>query len=124
MEHKKGFQFSERVNSFRFAIAGVRFVLQTQHNAWLHVSATVLVCSIGVALGLSAADWKWLVLAITLVWIAEASNTAFEHLCDVVSPEFSLSVKKAKDVAAGAVLFAALGALVLGVLIFIPYVIK
>lgn len=57
-----------------------------------------------------------------MVWIAEALNTAFEHLCDVVSPEFHASVKLSKDIAAGGVLICAVGAMILGVMIFVPYV--
>jgi len=63
-----------------------------------------------------------LVLAIVLVWVAEALNTAFEFLCDVASPEFHPIVKKSKDVAAGAVLFSALGAVIVGIIVFYPYV--
>ena len=66
-------------------------------------------------------DWLWLVLAITLVWISEAINTAIEYLCDVVSSEFSHSAKLAKDIAAAAVLIAAIAAVIIGVIVFIPY---
>lgn len=70
---------------------------------------------------LSFYDWRWIVLAIGIVWVAELVNTAFEHLCDVVQPEFHVSVKTAKDVAAGAVLVAAVAALLIGLLVFLPY---
>ena len=96
-------------------------MLRTQHNAWLHVAAAVMVCVLGLSLGISRPDWMWLVFAICLVWIAEILNTAFEHLCDVVSPQMSHSVKRAKDVAAGAVLVAAAGAAIIGGFIFLPY---
>jgi diacylglycerol kinase (ATP) len=76
---------------------------------------------LGWRLHVSATDWRWLVLAIVLVWAAEAMNTAFECLCDVVSPEFSTMVRNAKDIGAGAVLICALGSAVLGVLVFLPY---
>jgi diacylglycerol kinase (ATP) len=118
---KDSFHLAARVRSFRFALAGIGFMLRTQHNAWLHLTATILVCVAGFVLGISATDWKWLVVAICLVWIAEAFNTAFEYLCDVVSPEFSKAVEKAKDIAAGAVFIAALAAAVLGALTFLPY---
>ena len=117
-----GFSFKERAGSFHHAFSGLGFMLRTQHNAWLHAVATALVVAAGFGLGLGAADWKWLVLTIAMVWVAEAMNTAFEHLCDVVSPDFHASVKVAKDVAAAAVLICALGALAMGGLIFGPYV--
>lgn len=116
-----GFSIGERARSFRHAFAGIWVMLRTQHNAWLHAVATIVVVGAGLAVGLDGADWRWLVLTIVMVWVAEAMNTAFEHLCDVVSPDFHASVKVAKDVAAGAVLICAIGAVVMGWLIFGPY---
>ena len=116
-----GFSVGERARSFRHAFAGIWVMLRTQHNAWLHAVATIAVVGAGLAVGLDGADWRWLVLTIVMVWVAEAMNTAFEHLCDVVSPDFHASVKVAKDVAAGAVLICAIGAVVMGWLIFGPH---
>ncbi len=110
-----------RMRSLRYALAGIAFMLRTQHNAWLHLAATVLVVGAGIGLGITAGDWRWIVVALVLVWVAEAMNTAFEHLCDVVAPQFHASVKRSKDIAAGAVLITALGAAALGVMIFLPY---
>ena len=75
-------------------------------------------------LRVAAADWCWIILAISIVWTAEALNTAFEFLADAASPEFHPLVRDAKDVAAGAVLITALAATIIGVLIFWPYVVK
>jgi diacylglycerol kinase (ATP) len=118
---KSTFSILGRMKSFRFAFAGIAFMLRTQHNAWLHLASTVAVCVLGYALQISAQDWRWIVVAVTLVWIGEAVNTAFEHLCDVVSPDFHASVKRSKDIAAGAVLLTAIGAAILGAMIFLPY---
>lgn len=115
------FSIAARVKSFRFAFAGLAHVLRTQHNAWLHLAATLLVCAGGLLLKVSAADWRWLLVAIVLVWLAETVNTAFEHLCDVVSPEFHASVQKSKDIAAGAVLVCVIGSTALGLMVFAPY---
>jgi diacylglycerol kinase (ATP) len=109
-----------RIRSFGYAFRGIGTMLRGQRNAWIHALATVLVVGLGVALRVSAADWKWLVLAMVSVWGAEALNTALELLADAAQPEFHPLVKKAKDVAAGAVLIAAVGAAVTGALIFIP----
>jgi diacylglycerol kinase (ATP) len=118
------FSILGRLKSFRHAFAGIAFMLRTQHNAWLHLAATAAVCVLGVVIKISAQDWRWVVVAVTMVWISEAVNTAFEHLCDVVSPEFQPSVKRSKDIAAGAVLITGLGAAILGALIFLPYLKK
>jgi len=115
------FRLRARFASFRNAIAGLWTMLITQHNAWVHVAVTVIVTVAGLAVGLNAADWKWLVVTITIVWFAEAMNTAFEYLCDVVSPEHNEAVRHAKDIAAAAVLLCAIGAVVMGMLIFVPY---
>ena len=95
-------------------------MLRSQHNAWIHALATGLVVATGFYFGLARAEWCLVVLAIVSVWTAEALNTAFEFLCDVASPEYHPLVEKAKDVAAGAVLICAIGAAVVGGLIFIP----
>jgi len=115
------FSFTARLHSFRYALAGLRTLLMTQHNAWIHAVATVLVVVAGLVLGLSAAEWCWLVLAMTLVWMAEALNTALEFLADAVTQDFHPLILQAKDVAAAAVLIAAIGALVIGLLVFGPH---
>lgn len=116
------FSAMARIRSFRYALAGLWFMLRTQHNAWLHLAATLLVCAAGIALKVRASDWRWLIAAIALVWVAETLNTAFEHLCDVISPDFHHAVQRSKDVAAGAVLVCAVASLCIGVLTFWPYV--
>ena len=121
---RNSFQFTGRIHSFRYALTGVWTMLKSQHNAWIHAFMTVLVMIVGLLLGVSPGEWCWLVLAIMSVWTAEALNTAFEFLADVASPEFHPLVKQAKDVAAGAVLIAAIGAAVIGLLVLGPYVIR
>ena len=118
------FSIVARLRSFAYAFAGLSFVLRTQHNAWLHLLASLAVVAAGFALKVNADDWRWLIAAVALVWLAEAINTAFEHLCDVVSPEFHPSVKRAKDIAAAAVLVSAIAAALIGALTFAPYVLR
>ena len=96
-------------------------MVQSQHNAWVHAVATLVVVAVGLLAGLTRLEWFVLVLAIVAVWTAESLNTAFEFLCDVTSPEFHPLVEKAKDVAAGAVLITAIGATAIGLLVFAPY---
>ncbi len=116
------FSISARLKSFTYAFAGLAFMLRTQHNAWLHLAATVVVVALGFYLRVDADAWRWLIVAMALVWVAEAMNTAFEHLCDVVSPEFHPSVKRSKDIAAGAVLICAIAAVLLGATTLWPYI--
>jgi diacylglycerol kinase (ATP) len=106
----------------QFALVGIFEMLATQHNAWVHAAATIGVVSAGMFFSVTATQWCFLILAIVAVWVAEALNTAVEFLCDVTSPTFHPIVKKSKDVAAGAVLLAAIGAVAIGLVIFVPYV--
>lgn len=97
-------------------------MLSTQHNAWIHLVATIAVIVAGLQFRITTAEWCWLVLATVMVWTAEALNTAFEFLTDVASPGFHPLAEKAKDVAAGAVLIAATGSVAIGFLVFGPRV--
>ena len=110
----------KRIASFGYAFEGLALMLRTQPNAWIHSVATVLVISLGAWLGLPRADWALLVVAITMVWVAEALNTGIEFLADAAVPDPHQLIKHAKDVAAGAVLLASIGAAVIGALVFLP----
>jgi diacylglycerol kinase (ATP) len=113
--------FTGRVRSFSCALRGIGLMLRTQHNAWLHAVATLVVSIVGLALRISAAEWCWIALAIMAVWTAEALNTALELLTDVASPAFHPLAGQAKDVAAGAVLISALGSAAIGCLVLGPH---
>jgi diacylglycerol kinase (ATP) len=115
------FSFSGRLRSGMHAMAGILEMLRSQHNAWVHLLATVCVITAGLVFEVSQVEWCFLILVMMAVWVAEALNTAFELLCDVASPEFHPVVKKSKDVAAGAVLLSAVGAASVGFIIFLPY---
>lgn len=117
----KPFSLAGRLKSIGFALSGLAAMLRTQHNAWLHLAATIVVVAAAFWLGVSREEWVWLILAIVAVWTAEALNTAFEFLCDVASPEFHPLVKQAKDVAAAAVLITVAGALAIGMIVFVPH---
>jgi diacylglycerol kinase (ATP) len=121
MGEPRRFSIGARARSFFYAARGIYTMFLSQHNAWIHAVATLLVVALGLSAGLSRLEWFVLVLAIVAVWTAESINTAFEFLCDVTSPEFHPLVEKAKDVAAGAVLITAMGATAIGALVFVPY---
>jgi diacylglycerol kinase len=69
---------------------------------------------------LTTDEWRWIILAIALVWLAEALNTAIERLADAVTLEPNQNIGYAKDVAAGAVLAASIISVVIGLTIFLP----
>ena len=124
MKSSRRARFNSRVafvaSTTRFA-ASLRMV-RCQHNAWVHAFATLAVLFAAFFFRISGPDWCWIILAISLVWTAEALNTAFEFLADAASPEFHPLVRNAKDVAAGAVLITAIGAVIIGCIVFWPYV--
>jgi diacylglycerol kinase len=116
------FSIAARLRSFHHALNGLRYLLRSEHNARIHLACALVVVVAGWWVGLSAADWRWITLAIALVWFAEAINTAIEFVCDLVSPGHHASVAIAKDIAAGAVLICAGAAAVIGCLTFWRYV--
>ena len=110
-----------RIRSFGFAANGILLMLRTQPNAWIHALATVLVFLLAWWLKVSPLEWIALILASLAVWVAEALNTALEYLADATTRDFHPEIGKAKDVAAGAVLIASIGAAAVGILVFFPY---
>ncbi|MEP6671883.1 MAG: diacylglycerol kinase family protein [Chthoniobacter sp.] len=108
--------------SFVWAGRGVLVMIRTQSNAQIHAVAALGVVIAGFFFGISRGEWCAVVGAIGLVLTAEGINTAIEAVVDLASPERHPLAERAKDVAAGAVLLAALAALVIGLLIFGPHV--
>ena len=120
--NKSRFTFSSRFRSISCALNGIRILISTQHNAWIHLFATAIIIPAGFYFHLVRTEWLWIILAVTSVWAAEAFNTAIEYLTDLASPEIHPLAGKAKDVAAGAVLITAMSAAVIGLLSLGPHV--
>lgn len=114
------FSISARLRSFRYAWEGITAFLQREHNAWLHFMATVAVITLASLVKLTKGELLALVFVIGLVWITEMVNTCIERIMDFVSPQQHPDVKFIKDLAAGAVLVAAITALVTAGIVFIP----
>lgn len=111
---------NSRLASFRHAFHGWLHVLRTQKNAWIHAVATLTVVLLGIWLRITRLEWAVVLFAIVMVWMAEFLNTALEAVVDLASPEDHPLAKVGKDVGAAAVLIAALGAMLIGFLIFGP----
>lgn len=110
----------KRIDSFRFAFKGLADLFISQPNARIHGVATIIALILGGILGLSKIEWCLIILCIFAVLAAEAFNTALEYLTDLVSPEYHLLAGKTKDVAAAGVLLTAFGALIIGIIIYLP----
>ena len=111
-----------RLASFGHSGRGVWQALRSELHMQLHAASTVIVICLGLYYGLSRQEWALIALAIAGVWTAELFNTAIEVLTNLISPGYHPLAGRAKDIAAGAVLLASLGALAVGVLVFWPYV--
>ena len=120
MKSQKSFSIISRIKSFGYAIEGIITFFRTQHNAWIHAFATIVVVIFGFIFKVNSNEWCLLTIAITMVIGAEMLNTAIEFLTDIASPGYNLQAKKVKDVAAGAVLMTAIAAVIIGVLVFLP----
>ena len=111
-----------RLKSFRHAFAGLGTLLREQHNARIHLLATLLVLGLAARLEVTRTDWVLLLLTIAMVWLAEALNSGLEYLCDAAVPDHHELIARAKDVAAAGVLVCAMVAVIIAALVLLPYI--
>lgn len=104
---------------FRYAIAGIAWLLKKERNMRVHCFAALMVVVSGCVIGLSLYEWIAIILCIGTVLSAEAFNTAIEKLADKVCPEYDEAIGNVKDIAAGAVLIISVFSAVTGMMIFI-----
>lgn len=123
MEQEK-FSFKKRLISFRYAFIGINNLIKTEHNARIHVAAATVVIVSGFLFGLTKTEWCFIIFAIGSVFSAEAFNSAIEALCNYCTLDHHQMIKKCKDIAAGGVLFTAIAAAIIGMIIFIPKIIN
>lgn len=105
---------------FRYAIKGLISAFRSEVNMRIHIIAAVLVCIAGFYFDISSVEWIGIILCIVLVISFELINTAIEELCNMVQQEQHPIIKKVKDIAAAAVLVAAIGSVVAALIIFLP----
>lgn len=110
------------VRKFAWAIEGLAAVIREEHNMRIHLLAAATALGLGWIVKLQRGEWGLLVFAIVLVLVAEVINTAIERVVDLISPQYHPLAEKAKNMAAGAVLLTAIAAVLLGVVIFAPYI--
>jgi undecaprenol kinase len=111
----------KRVLSFKYALNGIITALKDEPNLKIHFFLAILALILGFLFQISSSDWLVIIIAIGVVFSVEMTNTSIEELADSFTNEIHPSVKKAKDVAAGAVLVASITALLVGLIIFLPY---
>lgn len=110
--------------SFQDAGSGIRYCIFTQRNMKIHLTAAFLVLIVSWLCGLDRLELALIAFAITLVLVAEMFNTAVEKTVDLYINTYHPGARLAKHIAAGAVLAAAINAVFIGVLVFLPYLRK
>ena len=120
IEDNNNFSFRKRLVSFKYAFKGIYYLIKSQHNAWIHLCAAIIVIAFGVFFSLSTTEWLFVSLSIGMVFSAEAFNTAIEMIMDKISPAYNNTTGKIKDIAAGAVLISAIASAIVGIIIFLP----
>lgn len=121
---RKPFSFKARIMSFKHAFHGVLTFFQNEHNAMIHLVAAIVATGFGFWLSISRLEWIVIISMIGIVFMAELFNSAIEKLGDSITGEYNKTIKKAKDLSAAGVLFAALVAAFIGLIIFIPKLIE
>jgi diacylglycerol kinase (ATP) len=112
------------VKRIGYAWQGIRLLVCSQENARIHAGLTLAVVGVGLWLPLTNLEWVALLLVTGMVWTAEALNTAIEYHVDDTSPEQRQTPGQVKDLAAGAVLFAGFTAVLTGILILGPHLMR
>ncbi len=112
--------FTGRLKSVGFAFKGAYKLITTEHSVMVQFSLTVLLIIAGFYFEISREEWMMQILAFGLVLGIESLNTAVEKIADFIHPEFHDRIGFIKDIAAGAVMFAATAAIAVGLLIYVP----
>lgn len=118
-QKEKKFSWKKRIQSFSYAFNGFKILFREEHNSWIHMTAAIAVNGLGLWLPFSATEWIVVWLCIGLVFLTELMNTALENLCDHISPEKNETIGKVKDLAAAAVLVAAITSVIVASFILI-----
>lgn len=113
---KNGYKFSRTLT---FALRGIKYCIKNERNMRFHLIAGTLAVVVGLFQDISLQEWAILSLTITLVFVMEMVNTAVENVVDMITTDYHPLAEVAKNVAAGAVLVAALNALIVGAVIFL-----
>jgi diacylglycerol kinase len=115
---------SRLIKSFSNAIAGILQCLKEEKNMRIHAAVTLIVIIAGFFWGLDRFEWSLIIIAIAMVWSAEVINTAVEKIVDLITPGYHPLARSAKNMAAGAVLLTTINAIIIGLIIFLPLILK
>ena len=118
------FTLKKRLLSFKYALNGIVYLYKTQPNLWIHTVIMLVAIFLNIFLKISGTEWAIILIVMAIVLISEIFNTAIELIIDFISPEFNKKAGIIKDIAAGAVLLTVFLAVILGFIIYVPYIKK
>lgn len=118
------FSIKKRLTSFKYAFNGLFILLKEEHNSRIHFVAMIVVIILGFLLKIERIEWIGIILSIGLVISLELINSAIENLADFATKEKHDLIMKTKDLAAAGVFWGSLSALTIGLIIFIPKILK
>lgn len=118
------FQSEDIFKSQGYARNGLKLIFKNERNFRIGIVMAVIVIITGFLLKISYTDWIAISLVISTVLISEAVNSAIEALCDTITQKYNVNIKYAKDVTAGAVLISVLLSVIIGIIVFTPYILK
>lgn len=121
---KKKFSLLNRIKSFAQAFNGLRILLKEEHNARIHLAATLCVIIASIFFKISPVEWIAIIFAIGFVFVVEIINSAMENMADFVSLQKHETIKIIKDLSAAGVLISSFAAFIIGLIIFIPKIIS
>ncbi len=113
--------FTGRLKSMGFALKGAVKLVTTEHSVMVQSSLAILLIIAGFYFGITRIEWMFQILVFGLVLAVEGLNTAVEKIADFIHPEYHERIGFIKDIAAGAVFFAAMTAIAVGCIIYFPY---
>jgi len=111
-----------RLKSVEYSIKGAWKLVTSEHSIMVQFGLGVVVTIAGFYFNISATEWMLQIFAVGLVLAIEGANTAVEKICDFIHPDFNPKIGFIKDIASGAVFFAALSAIAVGCIIYYPKV--
>lgn len=110
-----------RIKSVKYAVVGAYKLITTEHSVMVQFSVGILITILGFVFGITKTEWMFQTIAVGMVLATEGVNTAVEKIADFIHPEFHTRIGFIKDIAAGAVTFAAITAITVGAIIYVPY---
>lgn len=115
--------FTGRLKSINYALKGAIKLITTEHSVMVQFSLGIIMVIAGIFFQITATEWLFQTLAIGMVMSVEGLNTAIEKIADFIHPDYHERIGFIKDIAAGAVFFAAITAIIIGLIIYMPKIV-